>query len=265
MPSICLVMTSSAPDHFNAIADRYAASEVHAKSPTINRLHELLEPEQKESICEIACGPGYLALSFAGKSSRITGIDAAPNMLLQFEKLAAEKGIEVEAVQAKAEEVPFPSGSFDIVVSRLAPHHFADPEKAVCEMARMAKPGGCVAVIDLEGSEDPVLDELNHQLEIWHDPSHVRSYPPSQWRKFFETAGLAIEALEPGQTELPGGLSVKRWCEIGNTDPDAQSRIRERLASTPAVQLEGLGFRPEAGEFYIPVRTLLIIGRKGPL
>ena len=240
-------MTSNAPEHFNTVAERYAASEVHAGSPTIRQLHELLAAKPQHSVCDLACGPGHLALSFAGKASRIVGIDAAPNMLLQFERLAEQRGFKVEALKADAANAPFPSNSFDVVISRLAPHHFPDAGKAVREMARLAKPGGYVAVIDLEGSENPVLDELNHQIETWHDPSHVRSYTAPQWRAFFEANNLVVEALETGKTELPGGLPVRRWCEIGNTSPDAESKIRLRLASASQEQLAQLGIRFERG------------------
>ncbi len=159
-------MTRSAPEHFDAISGRYAASEIHADSPTIRRLHELLGPEPLGSICDVACGPGHLALSFAGKASRIVGVDAAPNMLRQFGRMARERGLAVEAVRAYAEEMPLPSKSFDVVMSRLAPHHFADPTRAVREMAWLAKPGGRAAVIDLEGNEDPCLDDLMTQNKI---------------------------------------------------------------------------------------------------
>jgi ubiquinone/menaquinone biosynthesis C-methylase UbiE len=255
-------MTRSAPEHFDAISGRYAASEVHADSPTIRRLHELLGPEPLGSICDVACGPGHLALSFVGKASRIVGVDAAPNMLRQFERMARERGLAVEAVRAYAEEMPLPSKSFDVVMSRLAPHHFADPTRAVREMARLAKPGGRVAVIDLEGNEDPCLDDLNHELEILHDPSHVRSYTTVRWRALFETSGLDVEALEPGHTELAGGLAVSRWCEIGNTPQEARKKIQARLARLSREQLAGLGIRPGEVEVYIPVRTLVILGRK---
>jgi 2-polyprenyl-3-methyl-5-hydroxy-6-metoxy-1,4-benzoquinol methylase len=255
-------MTKSAPEHFNAIASQYAASEVHRDSPTIRRLNELLAPKRPDSVCDVACGPGHLALSLAGRVSRIVGVDAAPNMLRQFEKLAKEQGVEVETVQAYAEKMPLPSNSFDFVVSRLAPHHFSDVTKAVREMARLAKPRGCVAVIDLEGSENPLLDDLNHAIEVLHDSSHVRSHTASRWREFFVANGLTVEALEPGHTELPGGLSIRRWCEIGNTGQEAMAQIRARLAAAPGEQLAELGIRVENGEFYIPVRTLIIVGRK---
>ncbi len=253
----------SAPKHFDAIAGQYASSEVHASSPTIRRLHELLSRRRTASVCDVACGPGHLALSFAGKAERIAGVDAAPNMLRQFEKLARARGARVEIVHAYAEAVPFPDDSFDAVVSRLAPHHFADAAKAVREMARLAKPEGFVAVIDLEGNMNPILDDLNHDIEVLHDPTHVRSYTPARWREFFEAAGLTIEALETSLTEIPAGLTVLRWCEIGSTPPEAQASIRARLASAPPEHLARLGIRFENGEFIIPVRTLIILGRKG--
>lgn len=255
-------MTASAPNHFDAIAARYAVSEVHAHSPTIRRLHQLLDPKGPASVCDVACGPGHLALSFAGKASRIVGVDAAPNMLRQFETLAKERGITVETVRALAGSVPLPPNSFDAVVSRLAPHHFPDVTQAIREMARLARPGGCVAVIDLEGNERSALDELNHQIEVLHDPSHVRSYPAARWRELFETNGLAVEALESKQTELPGGLTIQRWCEIGETPAASRSAIRALLAAAPKEHLTGLGIRFDDGEFRIPVRTLLILGRK---
>ena len=71
-----------------------------------------------------------------------------------------------------------------------------------------------------------------------------------------------MEALESKQTELPGGLTIQRWCEIGNTPPEAQSEIRALLAAALREHLTGLGILLEDGEFRIPVRTLIILGRK---
>jgi len=255
-------MTTSAPEHFDAIAGQYASSEVHASSPTIRRLHELLLRQPPASVCDVACGPGHLALSFAGKASRIVGIDAAANMLREFQKLAQERGVKVQSVHAYAGALPFPDNSFDAVVSRLAPHHFPDAAKAVQEMARVAKTGGCVAVIDLEGNQDPILNDLNHKIEVLHDPTHVRSHTAARWQALFEAGGLMLEALESKQTEMPAGLTVRRWCEIGSTPPEAQAKIRALLSAASQEQLAGLGIRFENDDFCIPVRTLIILGRK---
>jgi len=252
----------SASEHFNAVARQYAASEVHANSPTIRRLGEMLTTKRLAAICDVACGPGHLALSFAGKVPRIVGVDAAPDMLRQFQRLAQERGVNVEIIQAFAEKIPLPPDSFDAVVSRLATHHFVRPAKAVEEMARLTKRGGSVAVIDLEGNDDPVLDALNHEIEVLHDPTHVRSYSATRWRQYFEGAGLTVEVLESGHTELPGGLSIRRWCDIGNTEAAAREKIHATLKQAPKEQLSKLGIRFDNGEFYIPVRTLIILGQK---
>ena len=72
-------MTASSPQRFDALADRYASSEVHTSSPTLDRLHELLP--QVESVCDVASGAGHTGLGFAGIASRIVAVDPAPNML----------------------------------------------------------------------------------------------------------------------------------------------------------------------------------------
>jgi len=131
------------------------------------------------------------------------------------------------------------------------------------EMTRLAKPGGHVAVIDMEGDEEPSLDALNHEIEVLHDPTHVRSYTARHWRELFAASGLEITACETRFWEIPSGLTVRRWCELGNSGPNALQAIRNRLAAAPQESLAKLDIaRDTDGEFRIPVRTLLVIGRK---
>lgn len=253
---------SDSAARFDRLAENFATSEIHQSSPTIRRLHSLLDLTKPLSICDVACGPGHLALSFQGVASRIMGVDPAPNMLRAFEKLAAERGLEVETRCASAEDIPLPSDSFDLVASRLAPHHFNDVERALSEMARLARPGGSVAVIDLEGYEDPAVDDFNHRLEILHDPTHVRSYSPSRWRSIFEQAGLRALHMETGLSERPQGVTVARWCEIASSGAEAEAEIRELLRQAPADWLSALPIRREGAEFIVPSRTLLVMAKK---
>lgn len=255
-------MIADAPTRFDRIAANFATSEVHSDSPTMRRLHDLLDLPRGASVCDVACGAGHLALSFAGRARRIVAVDPAPRMLAACASLAAARGVVVETVQARAEAVPLPDASFDLVMSRLAPHHFQDIECGIGEMVRLAKPGGYVAVIDLQGQEDPAIDAFLHYLEVLHDPTHVRSYTAGRWRELFEGAGLTIEAFEPGQRESEAGVPVRRWCEIAASGAEAEAAIRSALAAVPAAWLNALGFRRDGDEFYYPVRTVLIVGRK---
>ncbi|MBS4095942.1 MAG: class I SAM-dependent methyltransferase [Sulfuricella sp.] len=248
---------------FDALAGNYAVSEVHVSSPTRLRLHSLLP--RVESVCDVACGAGHTGLGFAGIASRIVGVDPAPNMLVQFRQLAEERGVAIETVEAFAEAIPLPSASFDLVVCRFAAHHFSDLPQAMAEMTRLAKSGGYVAIIDMEGDENPALDALNHEIEVLHDPTHVRSYTAKYWRELFAANHLKVEACENRCREVPNGLTVKRWCELGGSGAEALQAIHERLAAVPPEWLADLEIARDAdGRFRIPVRTLLILGRKLP-
>jgi SAM-dependent methyltransferase len=252
-------MGTTAPNRFNTLAESYAASEVHSASPTLDRLRGLLP--RLDSVCDVACGAGHTGLGFAHVASRIVAVDPAPNMLEQVRRLAGERRVAVETVEAVAEAIPLPSAVFDLVVSRLAAHHFSDIASAMAEMTRLAKPGGYVAIIDMEGDESPALDSLNQDIEVLHDPTHVRSYPVHYWRELFMENALAIEVCENRYWEIPGGLTVKRWCELGNSGAEALQAIEKRLAAGASAELAELEIsRDEDGGFRIPVRTLLIYG-----
>ena len=254
-------MNSASSQRFNAIASNYATSEVHVSSPTLTRLHTLLP--RIESVCDVASGAGHTGLSFANDASRIVAVDPAPKMLEEFRKLAAGRGAAVETVKAFAESVPLPSETFDLVVCRLAAHHFSDVVGAMSEMTRLAKPGGHVAIIDMEGNEDPGLDALNHDIEVLHDPTHVRSYTAKRWREMFAASGLEVICCEGRCWEISGGLTVRRWCELGSSGTEALKAIHDRLAAAPEEWLSALEITRDAdGEFRIPVRTLFILGRK---
>lgn len=254
-------MNPSSSQRFNALAGGYASSEVHTGSPTLDRLHTLLPCV--DSVCDLACGAGHTGLGFAGIASRIVAVDPAPNMLSQVRRLAAERGFAIETIDAFAESIPLVSASFDLVVCRLAAHHFSDLPKAMTEMTRLAKPGGYVAIIDMGGDENPDLDALNHEIEVLHDPTHVRSYTAKHWRELYAANGLEVEACENRCWEIPGGLTVERWCELGNSGAEALQAIHNRLAAVPPEWLSKLEItRDTDGGFRIPVRTLLILGRK---
>lgn len=257
-------MTSLATQRFDKLATNFATSEVHSSSHSIRRLHELLDLPAGASVVDIACGAGHLALSFGGRAKRIVGVDGAPTMLGAFQRLANEKAIQVETVLAMSDSVSLRSGEFDVAVSRLAPHHFPNLQASVREMARLVRPGGHVAVIDLHGYDDSDLDEFNHRLEVLHDPTHVRSHTPLAWRDTLAGADLEILTFETHLRESPKGVSIQRWCEIAASGPKAEQAIRAQLASAPAATLNALGidFAVDQAEFLIPVRTLLAVARK---
>jgi ubiquinone/menaquinone biosynthesis C-methylase UbiE len=110
---------------------------------------------------DAGCGTGFLSLELASRGNRVAGIDFAPAMLAVARRKAAERGLEIRFEEADAEQLPFPGGSFDLIVSRHVLWTLPHPEAAIDEWMRVLRPGGRLAVID--GQFDPGF--LTHQRE----------------------------------------------------------------------------------------------------
>jgi SAM-dependent methyltransferase len=127
-------------------------------------------------------------------------------------------------VICRAEDLPFADGAFDLVVSRIAPHHFEDISAAVAEMARVAN--------DLVVVEDTLyVSEQVEQAEQLRDPTHVRSYSEEEWRAMLEAAGLEIEQVEAFEKRHP----LEQWLDRSATPDGDRARVKELLAA----QIEG--------------------------
>jgi hypothetical protein len=130
------------------------------------------------------------------------------------------------------------------------------------EMKRILKVGGLLAIIDLEGSDDPILDDFNHRLEVLHDPTHVRSYTARTWQTVIAQMGCRIVAFETERSEKPGGVTVHRWCEVTNSGDKAEAEIMNLLSNADRGVLERLGVRQENGNFLMPIRTVILVAQK---
>jgi SAM-dependent methyltransferase len=93
-------------------------------------------------ILEIGCGRGIAlpVLSELCLPTRLVGLDIDPELLA----IAAEHtdGLNVELVQGDAREMPFPDGSFDVVIDFGTCYHIGSPEMALNEVGRVLSPGG---------------------------------------------------------------------------------------------------------------------------
>ena len=102
---------------------------------------------------DAGCGTGFLSFELAARGHRVTGVDFAPAMLAEARRKAAERSVSVRFEKADAEQLPFPSHSFDLAISRHVLWTLPHPEAAIDEWIRLLRPGGRLVVVD--GQFDP--------------------------------------------------------------------------------------------------------------
>src|SRR3954468_436103 len=97
---------------------------------------------------DVGCGTGFLALELAARGHRVTGIDFAPSMVARAREKAKAQGLAARFDQGDAEHLPYPNGSFDLVISRHVLWTLPHPDAALDEWLRVLRPGGRLAVVD---------------------------------------------------------------------------------------------------------------------
>ena len=161
--------------------------------------------EGAETGLDVATGGGHVARRLREAGVRVTSVDPAPGMQPD--------------VISRAEDLPFADDSFDVVVCRIAAHHFDDVPAAVREMARVSR--GLVVIEDTLFASEQV-----EAAERLRDPTHVRSHTEDEWRRFLDDAGLEIEAVERHEKRRP----LAAWLARTETPGDDAARVRELLA-----------------------------------
>jgi len=96
---------------------------------------------------EIGAGTGYFSLNLlqAGVVREATCTDISPGMVRTLAGNAERLGLKVRTARADAEALPFPDGSFDLVLGHAVLHHLPDLQKAFAEFHRVLAPGGRIA------------------------------------------------------------------------------------------------------------------------
>jgi ubiquinone/menaquinone biosynthesis C-methylase UbiE/catechol 2,3-dioxygenase-like lactoylglutathione lyase family enzyme len=219
---------------FGETAAAYVASPGHAGGADLNRLVELAAPTLSDRALDVSTGGGHTALALAPHVAHVTASDLTPRMLAAARDFLTTSGVtNADYVIADAEQLPFLDASFDLVTVRIAPHHYASLATAVREMAHVLTPGGRLLVIDNIAPEDATLDALLNHWEKWRDPSHVRNYTASEWRRYLTDAGLEISDAEVQRKTH----DFAPWVERMRMPPAESARLEaEMLAAPPDAQ-----------------------------
>lgn len=189
-------------DLWSERAGAYRQSEAHRSGRDLDLIVEWAEGK---TALDVATGGGHVARRLREAGLDVVTVDPAPGMQAD--------------VVCRAEDLPFADGSFDVVVSRVAPHHFEDIGAALRELARVSR--DLVLVSDnLYGGE------AVEEAERLRDPTHVRCYSEYEWRDVFHEAGLAVDGVEFEQKRI----ELEPWLARAGCVADEAARVRELLA-----------------------------------
>jgi ubiquinone/menaquinone biosynthesis C-methylase UbiE/DNA-binding transcriptional ArsR family regulator len=179
---------------------------------TLRRLHGADEPveaallgalggEPLGALLDVGTGTGRMAELLAARAGRVTALDKSPEMLriarARLQSLPADK---IDLVQGDFLGLPFAPETFDTVLFHQVLHYAQDPGAVLAEAARVLRPGGRIAVVDLAAHEREELREVH---------AHARlGFSDEQMHALLTAAGL--RPCPP--VALPGDpLTVKIW------------------------------------------------------
>jgi demethylmenaquinone methyltransferase/2-methoxy-6-polyprenyl-1,4-benzoquinol methylase len=168
-----------------------------------------------DRVLDACCGTGDLAVEAERRGARVVALDFSPRML----ERARRKSGTIEWVQGDALALPFADGQFDAATVGFGVRNLADLEGGLRELARVLRPGGKLAVLEITRPRGP----LRPFFRLWFDvlvplagrvlpggkaytylPASVRRFPsPEDLSGLFERAGF-----EHVRYRLLGGGSV---------------------------------------------------------
>ena len=128
-------------------------------------------------ILDVGTGPGTIPIDLATAAPQLTidGLDLSAPMIDHAAAAARVAGCDdrVTFVAADAGDMPFPDGSFDLIMSSMSQHHWSDVPAVVGEIRRVLRPGGRAWIYDAR----PMLHRAEHAARRAFPAGAVRRAP----------------------------------------------------------------------------------------
>ncbi|MEP6984358.1 MAG: methyltransferase domain-containing protein [Chloroflexota bacterium] len=215
-------------EQFNKQAAVFSQQPTIANPDHTQWMLDYIELKPEDKVLDVAAGTGHLSRAIAPYVRQVTALDLTSAMIEQGQIETQQAGLHnIHFEQGVAENLTYPDASFDVVVTRFSLHHFETPIAALCEMHRVLKASGRIAVIDLVSPDNLELAAAYNHFERLRDPSHTTA--------FASNALLNIVA-EAGFDEVQGTardieVDLNRWLNLTQTPPEARKLIQDNVGA----------------------------------
>ena len=131
------------------------------------------------TVLDVGAGTGNAAIPAAKAGAQVTASDLTPELLDAGRRRAEGEGLELEWVEADAENLPFEDHSFDVVMSSIgamfAPRH----QDVADELVRVGRPGGTIGL--LSWTPEGMIGALFRTMGPFAPPPPPGAQPPPLW------------------------------------------------------------------------------------
>ena len=148
-------------------------------TPPAARLVKWANVRSGQSVLDVGCDTGVVAITAARIGARVRGVDLTPELLERARENAAVANVEIDFREGDAEALSFGDATFDVVLSQFG-HMFAPrPDVAIREMLRVLKPGGTIAFATWP--PELLIGSSFKLVSSYMPPPPPGVSPPPQW------------------------------------------------------------------------------------
>ena len=190
-------------DEYAKAAERYDEKWAFYLEATTRETLRRLPMSPGARVLDVGCGTGELLRRLRAKypGAILAGLDPVPEMLaIAKDKLNGTEELKI----GYADSLPWPSCSFDLVVSCNMFHYVRRPREALSEMRRVLGTGGQIVITDW--CDDYLACWLCDRYLRLTSPAYYRSYSERQCRELVEASGFPNAAIDSYKISWLWGL-----------------------------------------------------------
>jgi ubiquinone/menaquinone biosynthesis C-methylase UbiE/biotin operon repressor len=194
--------------YFDELAGKFGKQYVPGRSwkGIAEALLKLMPPMV---IADLGAGEGTISQLMAQRAKRVIAVDNSEKMVEFGSELARTHGIaNLEYRLGDIEDVPIRAGTVDLAFLSQALHHAPHPERALAEAWRILKPGGRIAILDLNRHHFEEAREMYADLWLGFTELEIERYLKGAGFKNAETA-VVYKEQEPPYFETLLGMGEK--------------------------------------------------------
>ena len=171
-------------------------------SEAITAIRDLAGHTEYERALEVGAGREAAGFAVTGLARHILVAASSPARIKNLWQLAVNRELpQFSVTLATPDRLPCADSSFDLVVCRVAAHHFHDARPALDEVVRVLRPGGVFILADAASPDEDWLSLERDDKGVKSGPP-AAAHSPAAWCRLLEEHGLVVDATVTTRTAV---------------------------------------------------------------